>query len=135
MAAVRNATRHRAELLPILDRELPTALASDLQLDQAMDHQAHGENGGTPQQHLVSGSNDAQLGQVGGRAWWRNHSWPVRRPPAAEGAAGKPAADPAAEARLPPAARSWLRPALVAGEPVAPPPTLRAHRNVVNTTG
>jgi hypothetical protein len=59
MAAVGNATRHRLELLPTLDLELPAALASDLQLDQAMDHQAHGENGGTPQWHLVSGSNDA----------------------------------------------------------------------------
>src|SRR4051794_16412976 len=47
-----------------------------------------------------------------------------RQPAAAEGAAGEPAADPAAAARLPPAARSWLRPALVAGEPVAPPPPL-----------
>src|SRR4051794_5531518 len=47
-----------------------------------------------------------------------------RQPAAAEGAAGEPAADPAAAARLPPAARSWLGPALVAGEPVAPPPTL-----------
>src|SRR3954469_15669317 len=100
MAAVGNATRHPVELLPTLDLELPTALASDLQLDQAMDHQAHGENGRTLQWHLVSGSNNARLGQVGGRALWGHHSWPVRRPAAAEGAAGEPAADTALEGPL-----------------------------------
>src|SRR3954453_9443793 len=57
-------------------------------------------------------------------SWWGYHSWPVRRPPAAEGAAGEPAADTAVEGPLAPAA--WLRscPALVLGEPMAAPPTL-----------
>jgi hypothetical protein len=59
MAAVGKTTRHRAELPPTLDLELPAAHASNRQLDQPTDHQADGENGRTPQRHLVGGSNDA----------------------------------------------------------------------------
>src|SRR4051812_44464370 len=57
-------------------------------------------------------------------SWWGYHSWPVRRPPAAEGAAGEPAADTAVEGPLAPAAWPRSCPALVLGEPMAAPPTL-----------